>query len=107
MKDKSDAVNTGQRTSKTTGTADFGMYYYTRTFYWGLGLTHLNRGKITDNPADVQQAVHFFMTLGMSFLKGSTIINPSILFDELEIKRQNISKGKLPEYPPPPLVSEK
>jgi len=36
-----------------------------------------------------------------------TIINPSILFDELEVKRQNVSKGKLPEYPPPPLVSGK
>jgi hypothetical protein len=36
-----------------------------------------------------------------------SIINPSILFDELEVKRQNVSKGKLPEYPPPPLVSEK
>jgi hypothetical protein len=31
-----------------------------------------------------------------------TIINPSVLFDELEVKRQNVSKGKLPEYPPPP-----
>lgn len=36
-----------------------------------------------------------------------TIINPSILFDELEVKRQNVSKGKLPEYPPPPLTSGK
>ena len=36
-----------------------------------------------------------------------TIINPSILFDELEVKRENLSKGKLPEYPPPPLVSGK
>ncbi len=35
------------------------------------------------------------------------IINPSILFDELEVKRQNVSKGKLPEYPPPPLASGK
>jgi TldD protein len=36
-----------------------------------------------------------------------TIINPSILFAELEVKRQNVSKGKLPEYPPPPLAQGK
>ena len=33
-----------------------------------------------------------------------SIVNPSILFDELEVKRQNLSNGKLPEYPPPPLA---
>jgi TldD protein len=35
-----------------------------------------------------------------------SIVSPSILFDELEIKRQNVSKGKLPEYPPPPLTGK-
>lgn len=35
-----------------------------------------------------------------------SIVNPSILFDELEIKRQNVSKSKLPEYPPPPLTGK-
>ena len=33
-----------------------------------------------------------------------SIVAPSILFDELEVKRANQSKEKLPEYPPP-LVS--
>ncbi|HUI73566.1 MAG TPA: metallopeptidase TldD-related protein [Candidatus Acidoferrum sp.] len=33
-----------------------------------------------------------------------TIISPSLLFDELEVKRANTSKDKLPEYPPPPLA---
>jgi hypothetical protein len=28
-------------------------------------------------------------------------VAPSILFDELEVKRANINKDKLPEYPPP------
>jgi TldD protein len=32
-----------------------------------------------------------------------TIICPSLLFDELEVKRADTSKEKLPEYPPPPL----
>jgi predicted Zn-dependent protease len=31
-----------------------------------------------------------------------SIVAPSILFDELEVKRQDIQKSKLPEYPPPP-----
>jgi hypothetical protein len=31
-----------------------------------------------------------------------SIVTPSILFDELEIKRQDIQKSKLPEYPAPP-----
>lgn len=79
VKDKTDVVNTGVQSSKTTGTADFGMYYYTRTFYWGLGLTHLNRGKITDVSSTSKQSVHFFMPVGISFLKGKTLLNPSIL----------------------------
>lgn len=33
----------------------------------------------------------------------STIISPSLLFDELEVKRADTSKDKLPDYPPPPL----
>jgi hypothetical protein len=34
----------------------------------------------------------------------STIICPSLLFGELEVKRADTSKDKLPDYPPPPLV---
>ncbi len=33
----------------------------------------------------------------------TTIISPSLLFDELEVKRADTSKDKLPEYPAPPL----
>jgi hypothetical protein len=33
----------------------------------------------------------------------STIISPSLLFDELEVKRADTSKDKLPDYPAPPL----
>jgi predicted Zn-dependent protease len=35
----------------------------------------------------------------------SSVISPSILFDELEVKRADASKDKLPEYPPPPLTN--
>jgi TldD protein len=33
----------------------------------------------------------------------TTIVSPSLLFDELEVKRADTSKDKLPDYPPPPL----
>jgi len=33
----------------------------------------------------------------------NSIINPSMLFDELQVKRVEASKEKLPEYPAPPL----
>jgi len=32
-----------------------------------------------------------------------TVIAPSMLFDELEIRRDDRAKAKLPEYPPPPV----
>jgi hypothetical protein len=32
---------------------------------------------------------------------SQTIIAPSLLFDELEVKRADMSKDKLPEYPAP------
>jgi predicted Zn-dependent protease len=34
---------------------------------------------------------------------STTVISPSLLFDELEVKRADSSKDKLPDYPPPPL----
>ena len=34
---------------------------------------------------------------------GTTVICPSLLFDELEVKRADTSKDKLPDYPAPPL----
>lgn len=33
----------------------------------------------------------------------TTVISPSLLFDELEVKRADTSKDKLPDYPPPPM----
>ena len=37
---------------------------------------------------------------------ATTVITPSLLFDELEVKRADTSKDKLPEYPAPPLQSQ-
>lgn len=36
---------------------------------------------------------------------STTVVAPSVLFDELEVKRADTRKEKLPEYPPPPLTS--
>jgi TldD protein len=33
---------------------------------------------------------------------ATTVISPSLLFSELEVKRADTSKDKLPDYPPPP-----
>jgi hypothetical protein len=33
-----------------------------------------------------------------------SVVNPSVLFDELELKRTDQNKSTLPEYPPPPLA---
>ena len=82
VKDPSDVFNPGITSSKTTGTFDFGIYYYTRVFYWGFGMTHLNRGKIseiTSAGVTANQSIHFFMPMGRSFEMGSAIFNPSIL----------------------------
>lgn len=76
-KDQSDIYNTQLRSSKLTGTGDFGLYYYTRTFYSGFSGTHLNRGKTTEFSTDsTRQARHYFFTIGKSFEVGNTVINP-------------------------------
>jgi predicted Zn-dependent protease len=36
-----------------------------------------------------------------------TVVSPSILFDELEVKRSDQQNGKLPEYPPPDIASSR
>jgi hypothetical protein len=35
-----------------------------------------------------------------------SVVSPSILFDDLEVKRQTSNKDKLPEYPAPETVSK-
>lgn len=82
FKDKSDMYNTGTRESKFTGTGDFGFYYYSRTFYWGMGFNHLNRGKIValgTGDSTARQAIHFFMPIGKAFQVGNVVINPTML----------------------------
>ena len=80
-RDKADLYNTGVRSSKFTGTGDFGLYYYTRTFYWGLSGDHLNRGKIVAGGSDTvaRQAMHAFMPIGKAIQVGGVVINPTML----------------------------
>lgn len=37
---------------------------------------------------------------------ATTVISPSLLFDELQVKRADTSKEKLPDYPAPPLTQK-
>jgi len=37
----------------------------------------------------------------------TTIIAPSVLFDDLEVKRTDAKNAKLPEYPSPDLTSSR
>ena len=36
---------------------------------------------------------------------SGSVVSPSLLFDELEVKRTETGKQKLPEYPPPPIIA--
>ena len=80
-KDQSDLYNTGNRTSKFTGTGDFGWHYYTRTLYCGMAFTHLNRGKIVASGSDssARQYIHFFIPAGKAFEVGKAVVNPVLL----------------------------
>jgi type IX secretion system PorP/SprF family membrane protein len=80
FKDQGDIYDSPTNSSKLTGTGDFGLYYYSRTFYWGFSGMHMNRGRMSDFAADsTRQVRHYFMTVGKSFKVGNTIINPILL----------------------------
>jgi type IX secretion system PorP/SprF family membrane protein len=80
FKDLGDQYDILGSSSKLSGTADFGLYYYSRTFYWGLSSTHLNRGRMSEFAGDsVRQARHYFITAGKSFKVGNTVINPTLM----------------------------
>jgi len=73
------------------------------------GHEELVRGAVF-NELDVRALRSDLMSVGndplVSNRQGSvatTVITPSLLFDELEVKRADTSKDKLPDYPAPPL----
>ena len=77
--------------------------------YAKVGHEELVRGAMF-NELDVRTLRNDVIALGDDPLVSNrmgavpqTIIAPSILFDELEVKRADTTKEKLPEYPAPPL----
>jgi type IX secretion system PorP/SprF family membrane protein len=80
FKDQGDVFNIQSSSSKITGTADFGLRYYSRTFYFGLSGTHMTHSKMSDLTGDsTRQARHYFITIGKSYKIGNTILNPTLL----------------------------
>ena len=76
------------------------------------GHEELVRGAVF-NELDVRALRSDLMLVGndplVSNRQGSvatTVITPSLLFDELEVKRADTSKDKLPDYPAPPLQAQ-
>src|ERR1051326_8976134 len=80
-KDNTDPFALQNVENKSVFSADFGMYYYTKSFYWGLSATHLNRDRYSNFGPDPQyQALHIFSPIGFGFqVSDNLVINPSLL----------------------------
>ena len=70
-KDKDDVFNANQQTHVIKPTFDFGMYYYTKSFYAGAAFSHLSISeyKTTNNITDFRSKLvpHFVGTVGKAF----------------------------------------
>jgi type IX secretion system PorP/SprF family membrane protein len=80
-KDKTDPYAGLGAEQKGVFSADFGMFYYTKTFYWGVSADHLNRDKYSVLGPDPQfLAMHIYSPIGMGFqVSDNLVINPSVL----------------------------
>jgi type IX secretion system PorP/SprF family membrane protein len=87
-KDQSDpyASSSLGKVGKMIPTFDFGVYYYTKSFYVGYSITHLNQpayGSIKDSVTGTVSAVlkaHQFITLGKAWvLNDNLVFRPSLL----------------------------
>ncbi len=64
---------------------DFGLYYYTKRFYWGAGATNLNQATYypvgTDSIQNNSNLVpHIFSPIGMGFnVSDKLVVNPSLM----------------------------
>ena len=74
------------------------------------GHEELVRGAVFSNELDIRALRNNLIAVGNDPLVSNrtggaptTIISPSLLFDELEVKRADTSKDKVPDYPAPPL----
>jgi len=79
--------------------------------YANDGHQELVRGAIFDD-LDTHALKNEFVAAGDDLLISNrdgqvptTIISPSMLLDDLEVKRTDAKSARLPEYPPPDLTS--
>ncbi|HEY6159816.1 MAG TPA: type IX secretion system membrane protein PorP/SprF [Bacteroidia bacterium] len=80
-KDNTDPYAQLNAETKGVFSGDFGMYYYTKSFYWGVSATHLNRDKYSVFGPDPQYlTMHIYSPIGIGFkLSDNLIVNPSVL----------------------------
>lgn len=80
-KDNTDPYAQLNAETKSVFSGDFGMYYFTKSFYWGLSATHLNRDKYSVLGPDPQyMAMHIYSPIGFGFQAGpNLVINPSLI----------------------------
>lgn len=66
--------------NKTVLTADFGGYYYTKKFYWGIAANHLNGADYSDSADAQRMQMHLFSPIGYGIVLNDNIVfNPSAL----------------------------
>jgi len=94
FKAKKDRKNNASITSKFIPSFDFGMYYYTKTFYAGAAVTHLTQQKIGSYDAENLQAElfrHFIATVGRAFVINEDIVlKPSMLVKYMDAAPVNV-----------------
>lgn len=86
FRDQTDDLNVGSRQSNTVPTLDFGLYYYTRKFYVGLGLNHMN-GAQFNYPDIVGENFYLrpYNTFGMGYaweINDKFTLKPSFLLKQ-------------------------
>ena len=81
-RDQSDPYNFKNIEQTKFLTADFGVYYYNKSFYWGIAATHLNTPDLIspDTMKPGHLIPHIFSPIGMGVeLKDGLILNPSLM----------------------------
>ncbi|MFH1321820.1 MAG: type IX secretion system membrane protein PorP/SprF [Bacteroidota bacterium] len=88
FKDKNDIYNNTSITGKFIPSFDFGLYYYTKTFYAGAAVTHLSQKKIGSYDIEyleTQLYRHFIATVGKAFvINDNIVLKPSTMIRYLE-----------------------
>jgi type IX secretion system PorP/SprF family membrane protein len=88
MRDRNDPYYKPEQNQWTVFSADFGMYYYTKTFYAGFAMTHLNYPtiySIHESFGEGSLVPHIFIPAGYAWqVNENLVINPSILVKAAE-----------------------